>query len=182
MWGLTASVSPTPGQDPPYRRPAHEEAQDRRDEHDLGGRQLDRHRARVVLRAEGRIHPVSGDDPNHLLFQGGDGMMLPVYAAVANLANHTQRPVLCADVADAVSELVGRGAVLTWSSPATSKWPSTCSPRRSAARPGSRPGWRHDPACPAWIGPRSGNRGGGALRDCFSVSRGKQECGFDVFR
>ena len=50
--------------------------------------------------------------PNHLLFEGGDGTTLLVYRRPSpNLADHTQVRFWCADVADDVSELVGRGVV-----------------------------------------------------------------------
>ncbi len=48
--------------------------------------------------------------PNHLLFEGGDSTTLLVYGRPSpNLADHTQVRFWSADVADDVSELVGRG-------------------------------------------------------------------------
>ncbi len=48
--------------------------------------------------------------PNHLLFEAGNGTTLLVYGRPSpNLADHTQVRFWCADVADDVRELVGRG-------------------------------------------------------------------------
>ena len=65
-----------------------------------------------VLRAGGGPDAIGGDDPNHLLFECGDGTTLLVYGRPApNKADHTQVRFWTDDLESDVRELESRGAV-----------------------------------------------------------------------
>ena len=77
--------------------------------------------------------------PNHLLFEGADGMTLLVYGRPSpNLADHTQVRFWCADVAADVSGSSGGGWSSSWSSLVISRWSTMCSRCWSAAQHGSK--------------------------------------------